>query len=346
MMKIDVLCRDGSPLGVVEADINGEVGRRIGVGGAELALLTMCAAWKFHGHAVRLYNSPREYGRSTFEQYPVEAFNPQDERDVLIIFRSPNPAALGAKGLKVWWSCDQFTIDDYAAFGKQVNKIVTISKYHSKYFLTHYGLSDTVSIDLPVRTWEYKQAGEKHPKQCLCTSMPDRGVKELQNMWGAIVAQVPDAQLVITSDWRLWAEWAGEDMVRPYKLSFARLPNVTYLGAVRRPQLVQLQLQSSILTYPCTYEEMFCIAAAEAQVAGMLPITSDYGALSTTNMGVVLSGNPQKADWQERFIQTVVERLNAPEKLQEEQCRLREIAMKRFSLETILDKWYKEVFTA
>lgn len=163
-------------------------------------------------------------------------------------------------------------------------------------------------------------------------------------MWGRIHAQVPDAHLVITSDWRLWAEWAGEDAVRPYKLSFARLPNVTYLGAIKRPELVKIQLESELLTYPSIFEEMFCIAAAEAQVAGALPITSEYGALSKTNMGICLYGNPKDSDWQDRFVQTVVYQLNNPEKLREEQCRLREIAMKRFSLETVMDRWYSEVF--
>lgn len=344
-MKIDVLCRDGSPLGVVEADINGEVPGKLGVGGAELALLTMCAAWKFNSHDVTLYNNPRVVGQSSFKQRHVAQFDPQEDRDVLIIFRSPNPAAVAAKGLKVWWSCDPSTIDDYSAFSRQVDKVVTISPYHSRYFSDNYSIEKTTFIDLPVRTWEYKKDIEKKPKQCMFTSIPDRGVMQLHAAWHSIVQQVPDASLVITSDWRLWSEWAQEDQIRPYRLSFARLPNVTYLGAVRRPQLVEIQMQSEILTYPCIYEEMFCIAVAEAQVAGALPITSEYGALGTTNMGIVLHGNPRDSDWTERFVKVVVEQLRNPEKLKEEQSRLREIAMKRFSIETILNKWY-EVFNS
>lgn len=339
-MKIDVLCRDGSPLGVVEADVNGEIPGRIGLGGAELSLMTLCAAWKFNGHDVTLYNNPRVVGQSSFKQRHTAQFNPQEDRDVLIIFRSPNPASYGAKGLKVWFSCDQRTIDDYSHFATTVNKVVTISQYHSKFFSDVYNIQNAVAIDLPVRTWEYKTVVEKKPKQCMFTSIPDRGAKELSAVWGRIHAQVPDATLVLTSDWRLWAEWAGEDAVRPYKLSFARLPNVTYLGAIKRPELVKIQMESEILVYPCTYEEMFCIAVAEAQVAGALPITSEYGALTTTNMGIALHGNPRDSDWQNRFVQIVVEQLNCPEKLKEQQCRLREIAMKRFSLENILDKWY------
>lgn len=338
-MKIDVLCRDGSPLSVVEADINGEVPGRIGLGGAELALMTMCAAWKFNGHNLRLYNDPRVLGLSSFEQLPVRAFDPQEDRDVLIIFRSPNPASYDAKGLKVWWSCDPCTIDDYGAFAKTVHKIVTISPYHSKYFLTNYSIENTTYIDIPVRTWEYKKEIPKNSKQCMFTSIPDRGVMQLREAWETIVKEVPDASLVITSDWRLWSQWANEDQIRPFRLAFAQLPNVTYLGAVKRPALVQLQMASELLTYPCIYEEMFCIAAAEAQVAGALPITSEYGALSTTNMGVVLYGNPRNIDWRERFVQTVVEKLNSPT-LKDEQAHVRELAMKRFSVETVLDKWY------
>lgn len=339
-MKIDVLCRDGSPLGIVEPDVNGEIMGRIGIGGAELALMTMCAAWKFNGHDVTLYNNPRIPDISSFAQANIGQFDPSAERDVLIIFRSPNPSAVGAKGLKVWWSCDPCTIDDYGAFSKQVDKIVTISPHHSNYFLTHYGIDTSVSIDLPVRTWEYKKELPKHPKQCMFTSIPDRGVMELQAAWAQIIQQVPDASLVITSDWRLWSEWAREDQIRPYRLSYAHLPNVTYLGAVRRPELVKLQLESELLTYPCVYEEMFCIAAAEAQVAGALPITSEYGALGTTNMGIRLYGNPRDPNWIELFVKNVVEQLQAPEKLKEQQARLREMAMKRFSIETVLDKWY------
>lgn len=340
-MKIDVLCNDGSPLGIVEADVNGEIPGRLGIGGAELALMTMCAAWKFNGHDVTLYNNPRVVGASSFKQKHIPQFDPQEDRDVLVIFRSPNPMAVGAKGLKVWWSCDPATVGDFTDFAKQVDRIVTISPHHTKYFKEHYGIDTASYIDLPVRTWEYKEEIEKKPKQCMFTSIPDRGVMQLHAAWGQIVRQVPDANLVITSDWRLWSDWANEDQIRPFRLSFASLPNVSYLGAIRRPQLVKLQMESAILTYPCVYEEMFCIAVAEAQVAGALPVTSEYGALTTTNMGISLYGNPRDSEWIDRFVKVVVDRLNSPEKLKEEQTRLREMATKRFSIETVLDQWYK-----
>ena len=146
-MRIDFLCNDGSPLGVTEKDIWGLGKRGVGIGGSELAMLTMCAEWAKRGHEVVLYNDPLELGASSFEQRPISAFDPNDKRDVLINFRSPNPLSTIAKGFKVWWSCDQYSVGDYKNFAPYVDKIVLISQYHKTYFADTYGIMDTEVIE-------------------------------------------------------------------------------------------------------------------------------------------------------------------------------------------------------
>lgn len=341
--KIHILCRDGSPLGVTERTMRGEDGR-LGVGGAELALLTMCGAWQYYGNDVTLYNDPKEMGVSSFRQLPVSDFNPRDDRDILIIFRSPNPQAIQhAKGKKIWWSCDSYTIDDFRSFRRQVEKVVCISPHHAKYFKEMYGINDAIPIDLPVRTWEYRDKVEKISKRCIFNSIPDRGVMELHAAWDRIQREVTDASLVITSDWRLWADWCTEDQIRHYKLAYARLPNVIYKGAIKRSELVRLEQEADIHLYPCIFEEMFCIAVAETQVAGAFPITSDSGALATTNMGRVLHGSPTDVRWQDTFVKNAVELLTDP-KLPQKQEWVREVAKKRFSIENILNQWEEKIF--
>jgi glycosyltransferase involved in cell wall biosynthesis len=341
-MKIDVICNDGSPLGVTEKTMRGEDGR-LGVGGAELALLTMCSAWQFYGNKVTLYNDPKEFGVSSFEQRNLGDFNPADERDILIIFRSPNHRIQDAKGKKIWWSCDSRTSGDFRSFRTQVDKVVCISPHHAKYFKEMYGIQDAIPIDIPVRTWEYKQV-PKISKRCIFTSIPDRGVMELHAIWDRIVKEVPEASLVITSDWRLWADWCTEEQIQGFKLAYAHLPNVTYLGAVKRDRLVQIQQEAELHLYPCTFEEMFCISVAESQVAGVIPITSDYGALPTTNMGRVLHGNPQSSDWQDIFIRNTLEFLTDQKLMEQKQEYVREAARKRFSVENVIGQWESKVF--
>lgn len=341
-LKIDVLCNDGSPLGVTEATLAGEDGR-IGVGGAENALLTMCRAWQYYGNTVTLYNNPNNPLASTFRQLAISDFNPDDERDILIIFRSPNERALNAKGKKVWWSCDQQTVGDFKVLASQVDKVVTISPRHNQYFKDMYGITNSISIDLPVRVWEYNEPTEKVSHRCIFTSMPDRGLDELHGIWPLIVREVPDASLVITSDWRLWADWQSEDAIRPRRLSWAKHPNVEYKAAIKRSDLIHEQLKADLHVYPCVYDELFCIAVAESQVAGAFPVSSDVGALATTNMGRVIHGHPQDPAWVDVFVKNVVELLTDP-KLADKQNYVREVARKRFNVENIVRTWEEKVF--
>lgn len=340
--KIHVLARDGSPLGVTERTLRGEDGR-MGVGGAELAILTLCSAWQFYGNDVTFYNDPKEIGASSFRQLPISDFDPNEDRDILIIFRSPNPLASVSKGKKIWFSCDSYTIDDFRAFRSQVEKVVCISHHHANYFKQMYGITDAIPIDLPVRTWEYQQKVEKIAKRCIFTSMPERGVMELHAAWPRIYKEVPEASLVITSDRRLWTDYATDQDLMPWRLPYARHPNVTYRGAVKRSELVQIQMEADIHLYPCVFEEQFCIAIAESQVAGAFPITSDIAALQTTNMGIKLSGHPQNSAWQDIFVAKAVELMTDP-KLSQKQEWLREVSRKRFSIEKVLSHWEEKVF--
>lgn len=336
MATIDILCRDGSPLHITEKTIYGD-GVQLGVGGAELFLLTMCRAWTESGHKVRLYNDPRELGASCFEQLPISEFNGNDERDFLIVFRSPNDKINHARGKKIWLSCDQQTIGDFSAFAQKVSKIVTISPHHSQYFKDRYGIENTITIDIPVREWDYSNVVTKIPNQVLFCSIPDRGLDQLADVWSAVTAQIPEAQLHITSDWRLWDANVGEGLTRKYRLKFLKFQNVHYHSAISRIELVKLQQESVIHLYPCTYEELFCISVAETQYAGCFPITSYNGALNTTNMGMKIDIGSL-----DLFAKATIEQLRNPQ--QKHLSTITDVARGRFSIQHVMDQWNNYVF--
>lgn len=343
-MRIDILTNDGSPLGVTEKSIYGEDGR-MGVGGAELALLTLCKGWHDKGYKVTLYNNPDIADGSCFEQRPIDDFSPFNPRDVLIIFRSPNTRIRdGANGLKVWFSCDQRTVGNFQEFAGQADKIVTISPYHSQYFSDVYSIHNTVPIDLPVRTWEYDTKTKKFPYKCIWNSMPDRGVETLANVWAKLSARVPEASLIITSDWRLWTRHASEQHIAQYKVMFAALPNVRYTGAIPRTELIKHELEAQVNLATNTYEELFCISVAECQVAGAYPVSSNSGAIRTTNMGKIFPGNPMNVAWQNEYVDFVASLLTDQDSLKRKYRYLRKKALKRFSLETILQQWDEKIF--
>ena len=104
---------------------------------------------------------------------------------------------------------------------------------------------------------------------------------------------------------------------------------------------MRLQLSADMLLYPCVYEELFCITCAEAQVAGAFPITSNSGAIQTTNMTSGLLGNVSSRNFKEQFITKILSATSNRDKLEAERKVMMAKAIKRFSVETILDEWEK-----
>lgn len=343
-MKIDFLAVNGSPMGQTLNTIWAKDGR-VGVGGAELYMLTLCEEWHKKGHQVRLYNNPRQAGVGPFEQLPIKAFEPGEDRDVLIGFRTLDHRFEHAKGFKVWLSCDQFATGDFRQYAQMAEKIVCISPCHQNHFAKTYGIFDTVSIDIPVRAGDYTDIApfiDKVPKRCLFSSVPERGLDELFICWQEIINRVPDASLVVTSDYRLWNQ--PYPMNDRFRNACFKLKNIQFLGAVPRQRLIEEELKAEIFTYPCTYEELFCISCAEAQYAGAYPITSDAGALATTNMGLIIPGNPKEYEWMDRFVEKVTHYLTHRDDLLMQNEVVHQKAHNRFHPETILSIWEEKVF--
>jgi len=339
-MRIHVLTNDGSPREVTMKSIWGD-GVHIGVGGAELALLTMCEEWQKAGHEVVLFNDPIEIGASTFEQRAIDAYNPDEDRDVVIVFRSPNLKVIKSKGLKVWWSCDQRTVGNFKEFRSMVDKVVVISPYHRDYFIGKYGIMDGIVIDLPVRVHEYENKNiTKVKNRFIFTSVPARGLDVMLDIWPRIMQSIPDASLVITSDYRLWGSKVGQSNEQ-FIARALQLAGITYLSAVPRSTLIEQQLMAEINVYPCLYDELFCIAVAETQVAGIYPITSDCGAMATTNMGIRIPGDAN-ATRNEYITQAIL----AEKRIREEgyDLELQKKAIERFHPDRILKEWNEKVF--
>lgn len=337
-MKIDVLANDGSPLGVTEQTIWGD-DVRIGVGGSELAILTLCGLWTDEGHEVCFYNDARHPEGSHFEHRAINSFNAQADRDVLIVFRSPNKRAEGARGLKVWLSHDQFTRGDFREFSNKVDKIVVISPYHAQYFKDRYHIENTIVIDIPVRIWDYEDKEiERIPNSLLFSSVPDRGLDNVAGIWSEVQKRNPNIHITITSDYRLWG--TPDSRNNHFRMNWINHKNFTFLGAVNRARLIEEQLKADILFYPSTYDELFCISVAEAQVAGAYPITSGHGALETTNMGTTI--NTQEPLF---YVEVLTEFLKDRAALEKVRREVMQEARERFAPENILKQWDEKVFT-
>lgn len=334
-LSIDLYANDGSPLNISPPDIQGR-----GVGGAELAMMTWAETMAKRGHKVRIYNNPNQPGNHSGVEYlPQSAFNWREERDTFIAFRSPNRYTRTAKAaVKLFWSTDQQTVGNFATdVFPYVDRTICISPFHVNYHLERYGVNPEVIgyFDLGVRVEEYDQPIEKIPGRCIFCSVPERGLEVLRLMWPRIKERVPNASLVITSDYTLWG--APNPLNQEHRLNWLHQKDVDFMGKIPRARLVEEQLKAEVMPYPCNYEELFCISAAECQVAGAIPITSAMGALLTTNeWGEVFSCNLLDGVWQGRFIDAVCHYLNRISHIEEE---IQQQARARFDWNTICEQW-------
>lgn len=335
-LTIDLYCNDGSPLAIIPPDIHGR-----GVGGAELSMMTWAEVMASRGHKVRVYNNPGQPGEYNGVEYlPQNAFAFREERDVFIAYRSPNRyTRICTAAVKLFWSTDQQTMGDYATdVFPFVDRVVCISPFHVDYHKRRYGVeSEKIGyFDLGVRVEEYDLAVEKVPGRCIFCSVPERGLEVLRLMWPKIKERVPHASLVITSDYTLWG--SPNPLNQEHRLNWLHQKDVRFLGKIPRAQLVQEQLKAEVQPYPCIYDELFCISAAECQVAGAVPVTSEQGALPTTNeWGVMLPGNVLDGAWQEKFVNEVSNQLEYSHLIMSR--HMQRHARRRFDWQNICDQW-------
>lgn len=349
-LTIDLYANDGSPMNITPPDIFGR-----GVGGAELAMMTWAETMAKRGHRVRVYNNPNRQGNYNGVAYlPQSDFSWREERDVFIAFRSPNRfTRMCRAAVKLFWSTDQQTVGNFATdIFPYVDRIVCISPFHVDYHKTRYtdaynafmgnhaelvpeSLDTKIGyFDLGVRVEEYDQPIEKVPGRCIFCSVPERGLEVLRLMWPRIKERAPNASLVITSDYTLWG--APNPLNQEHRLNWLHHQDVAFMGKIPRRELVEEQLRAEVQTYGSTYEELFCISTAECQVAGAYPVTSDLGALPTTNKwGSVIRGNLLDGGWQERFIEAVTCRLAVGYRYGDMQRESRA----RFDWNTICAQW-------
>lgn len=286
-----------------------------GVGGSEAAAILLCDKLASSGHQVEVFNPTEHDGVFSGVRYaPISRFDPAGPCDVLVVFRAAHPALAHARARKkVFWSTDVMHGDWDATVFPFVDHVLCMSPFHRDVlFASHARIprERTSILGLDVVKEDYfgtapEELPEKPGNRLIYCSVPNRGLIHLARLFPQIKQQVPDAELVVTSDYSLWGLEPGNE---EHKRALAGMPGVSFLGKVNRPTLVQCQKSAKVMAYSCTYHEGFCLAALECIAAGAVPVTTDDFALKTTvaDSGILIPGRPGEPAYDEQFAQTVV----------------------------------------
>jgi len=300
------------------------------LGGSETALVQAARALADQGHRVLVFNHCRRPGRFDGVDYLHRSELPNwmvtKPFDVFIVsrffglFQAPVRA-----GLKVLWNHD--TLDRPAALRPLVDRIelfFTLSSFHRDNFLTRipeienriFVTRNGIDLDLIAQT---VQGTVKNPHKVIYASRPERGLQVLlERIWPRLLAARPGLTLYLCG-----YEVKPEDLAPGLSQYYERLDilineaeNVVVLGPLPKEKYYKHLAEAALMLYPCTFPEISCIAALEAQACRTPLLTTDDFALSETVQvpEFKVPGRPGFEAYDEEFIRRALHLLDNPDK--------------------------------
>jgi glycosyltransferase involved in cell wall biosynthesis len=278
-----------------------------GVGGTEALVVVLAETLAARGIdvtvAARVPGASRLHGVSYI---PVSSARPR-EAGVTVLVKRWSEAAAGAGSRRFFLATDVH-VPDPAELARNItwsNVSAALSPFMRSSLIAVVAAPMMHVLPPPLALSDYPNPSDKRGPALVYCSVPDRGLYYLKDLFPAIRRRVPEATLAITSDFTLWGEASAKEAFMRF---FEGQPGVEYLGHVDRATLLAEQRRARVLAYPCTFEEGFCIAAAECMAAGAVPVTTNAFALTTTvgDAGVLINGRPRSWFYRRRFVKAAV----------------------------------------
>lgn len=301
---------------------NGETIATKSLGGSESAAYYQARELAQRGHRVTVFTSCHDEGQWDGVNYcyagvPQEAVPLGDRfefyarntpHDVLIIQRHP-AAFHGQFASKVnLWQLHDLALYRTSGMANhnmwQVDAVTCVSEWHKQQVCEVYGFDPEFVRVVPngVDSALYADLSSDRADDImgapladllskiddkfimLYQSRPERGLEHLLRP-GGIMERLQDtrAHLLVCGYDNTTGPMAAYYAYLQQRTQ--ELPNVTWLGALTKPQLAALQKSCDLLCYPTEFEEVSCITAMEAMHAGLPMLTTNAGALGETLRG-------------------------------------------------------------
>lgn len=297
------------------------------LGGSETAVIYVARGLAALGHEVIVFTRaaggvfdevmyvPFERARTTLYTLPL---------DVLVCARDPLPLIWQHRApVTVLWHHD---MPNHAMPAPMVDVFVskTQQDYYEQFQLVPKGRGVTIyngvdnSIFLPPVNPRVFSRETGIPK-LVWTSNPERGLWHAAEVLRLVREEFPLAELHVYGRNAVYG-WDSS-----YEGNFLPLkpqPGLLLHDALNKSELAAALQQMDMWVYPTWWPETYCIAAVEAQAAGLPVVASNLAALvETVRGGVLVGGNAAQGDEHLRsFAAIVVDLLKSPEKRREAQA--------------------------
>lgn len=287
------------------------------LGGTETAIIYLADALAKLGHDVFVVT--KEKNSSSAKPRYIHESEIKGEYDLLIVIRDWKRllSSINAKK-RFYWTGDAFNSLNTIGIGDRrfsgyVDGMLCVSNWHKKSLCATSGFPEQKAFVLRngINLADFDLKEQRQRKRLIYTSMPLRGLIHLPPIYEALKKKHSDLELHIFSSanrYRLPHEEGNEFMKESEILEKCRLlPGCHVHGSVIQKELAKELMRSSVLVYPCDFEESSCIAIMEAQAAGCPVVTTDIAAIKETvgEGGVAIKGHPDSQEYQQQFVDVV-----------------------------------------
>lgn len=332
-----------------------------GMGGSETMAWELSKRLVALGHAVRMYSHATPSMEGVYEgvRY-LDASRFRDVKcDLLICSRQPwavdREFSCTARARVLWVHdvhCGEALNQerDY-----RFDRVLCLSEWHKAFFAGCYPTMDAKKIIVTrngVDMARFAEAVPRNPHRAIWSSSPDRGLRELLELWPRVVDAVPDAELGIYYGFDNWEKTVhmtgdqdGARKLQHLKHLIRTTPNVTLHGRVNGAALAKAFLSSGVWSYSTWFFETSCIGAMEAQAGGCRMVTSPIGALDETagERAVMVRGHatnpetPATDKYKAAFADAVVQAMTDPEGA--DRANLQAYAREHFDMDALATDW-------
>lgn len=196
------------------------------------------------------------------------------------------------------------------------------------------------------------------PPRLIYSAVPGRGLPALLQIFPLIQAEMPEVELHLYSSYQVWGVSAEKDREAAGALyhQAESMPGVFLHPLLALPQLSKKLSEATLWVYPqhrsqplpqspMLWEEAesFCLAALEAQAAGLAVVASARGALPERvidgQTGYLIEGDAFSETYQQAFAAACLHLLRHPQLRQQMGKQARQQALQNYGWDRIADQW-------
>ncbi len=297
------------------------------IGGTETGLIHVARCLHEAGHAVLVYTSHPSPPSGGPQYRAANRFFEETGADVLVAVQD-------------FWACfaqQEFLIrafwtgdgpEQYSTYGigdprisRKIDLIFCASLWHRDVLAEQSSFPSEKTrlagngVDLSLFAGEE----ERVPARLIYTAAPYRGLVHLLKIFPRIREAIPEAELHIFSDMRLYERGGAKTpQIAHYEREreilrqhFSQMTGVVFRESLLQKDLAREYMKSKLFLYPNIVRETCSITCLEAQAAGCPVLSTQLGALPETvgDGGVLFEGDPSADEYQDVFVQNAVELL-------------------------------------